>query len=284
MYIFVINTYFYPDIYKLSKRRKGIMKGKASVVLMVIFLVSLCALNTWTQDEKQKSQAYFLLDVMVKPSMLAAYEAAAKEMVLLNSQYNASYAWYGFRGDDFHYYFFMPVKDFVDLDNMFKADTELERKIGEEKMEEIEELFLGTYEYVHTYMIYTRPDLSFTPENPRLKPEEAIYRKWVPYSVLPDKEKEFQEILKKFIPLAQSKNVTEGYEISVGAMGMDAPQYIVQFSGKSAADQEAHYAKTIGLLGEEAVTLLNKMFACTRKVEIKTAWFRPDLSYIPNKE
>ena len=251
---------------------------------MVAFLVSLCVLTSWAQDEKQKSQAYFLLDVMVRPSMIAEYETAAKEMIALNAQYNASYGWFGFQGDDFHYYFFMPVKDLADLDNMFKADRELEKKMGEEKSKEIEKLFSGTYECVHTYMIYTRPDLSYTPENPRLKPEEAIFSKWILYSVLPDKEKEFQEILKKFIPLAQSKNVTEGYGISVGAMGMDAPQYVVSFSGKSAADQAAHYAKTIELLGEEVMVLLKKMVACTRKVEIKTAWFRPDLSYIPEEK
>jgi hypothetical protein len=260
------------------------MKSKISIVLIVGFVVSLCALTTLAQEKEQKAQAYNLLDVAVKPSMIAEYEAAVKEAVSLNSQYKATYSWYGFSADDFHYYFSVPVENLADVDNMFKEDSELEKKMGEEKSEEIGKLFAGTYEYVRSYMLYHSPDLSYTPESPRLQPEEANYRQWIWYYILPDKEKEFQEILKKFVTLAQSKNVTDGYNIYSGGIGMDIPAYLVAFSAKSAADFETHYEKAWELLGEEGKVLMQKLIALTRERELKTGWLRPELSYLPKEK
>ena len=260
------------------------MRSKISIVLMVGFVVSLCALTTLAQEKEQKAQAYYLLDVAVKPSMIAEYEAAVKVYLPLNAEYKATYPWYAFSVEDFHYYFVIPVENLADIDNMFKEDSELEKKMGEEKSKEIGKLFAGTYEYVHTYIIYHRPDLSYTPESPRLQPEEANYRKWIWYYIQPDKAEEYEEILKKFIPLAQSKNVSDGYNIYSGGIGMDMPAYLVAFSAKSAADFETHYEKAWELLGEEGKALMQKMFALTRELEVKTGWFRPELSYLPKEK
>jgi hypothetical protein len=261
------------------------MKRKISVFLIVGFVVSLCALTILAQEEEQEAQAYYLMEVVVKPSMIAEYEAAVKEIASLNSQYQSTYPWNGFSAVDFHYYFSIPMKNLADIDNMYKEDSKLNEKMGEEKSKEIEKRFAGTYEYVRECMIYSSPDLSYTPKSPRLQPDdEANYRFWIWYYVQPEKIKEFQEVLKKFVALAKSKNVTDGYDIYSGGIGMDVPAYIVAFVAKSAADFEVNYEKTWELLGEEGKELMQKLVALTRKREIKTGWFRPDLSYIPKEK
>ena len=260
------------------------MRSKVLVFLIVGFVVSLCALTIMAQEEEQKAQAYYLQDVAVKPSMIAEYEAAAKEVVSLNSQYKATYPWNGFSADDFHYYFSIPVENLADVDNMFKEDSELEKKMGEEKSKEIGKRFAGTYEYVREFMLYSSPDLSYSPKSPRLQSEEANYRQWGWYYVQPEKMKEFQEVLKKFVALAKSKNVTDGYNIYSGGIGMDLPAYLVAFSAKSAADFETHYEKAWELLGEEGKALMQKLVALTRERELKTGWLRPELSYLPKEK
>ena len=260
------------------------MRGKASVILMVGLAVSLCTFTALAQGEEQKAQAFYILEVAVKPSMISEYEAVVKELVSLNSQYKATYPWNGFSADDFHYYFGIPVEDLADIDNMYKEDSELEKKIGEEKSKEIEKGFAGTYEYVRTFMLYHSPDLSYAPESPRLQSEEANYRLWIWYYIQPDKEKEFQEVLKKFVPMAKSKSITDGYNIYVGGMGLDIPVYLVEFRAKSPADFETNNEKAWKLLGEEGKALLQKLFALTREREIKAGWFRPDLSYMPKEK
>ena len=117
-----------------------------------------------------------------------------------------------------------------------------------------------------------------------LKPGEANFRHLIYYYIQPDKEKEFQEILRKFLTLPKSKYVTEAYDIYFGGIEMDAPACIISLRGKSAADFEAHYEKIWELLGEEAMALVQKLVALARGLEIKTAWYRLDLSYIPKEK
>jgi hypothetical protein len=266
------------------KRRRDLMKGKVSIVLMVGLVVSLCALTTWAQDEEKKAQAYFVVDVLVKPSMISKYEAAVKLMVSLYSQHNTPYPFYAFLADDMKYHFLSPVENLADVDKMFKFDMELEKKMGEEKMKEIEELGAGAYEYAHTYMIYHRPDLSYTPQNPRLKSQEANFRHLIYYYIRPDKEKEFQEILKKFVSQPKLKSINDGYDIYFGGIGMNTPACLIALSGKSAADFETHYEKIWGILGDEAMMMVQELVGMARGLDIKTAWFRPDLSYIPEEK
>lgn len=257
------------------------MRGKVSIVLIVGLVVCLCGLTTMAQDEGQEAQAYFILTVLVKPSEIVKYEAAVKEMVALNSQHNAPYPWFAFQADDMEYHFFTPVKNLADVDNMYKVDEELGKKMPEEKIKKIEELMAGTYEYTNTYMLYQIPELSYVPENPRITFEEAFFRQLLYYNIQPDKEKEFYEIMKEFLTLYKSKNVTEGYEIFTAGMGLDQPTCIVSLKGKSAADFEVHLEKMWGVLGEEGLALVQKLIGLARGLNIKTAWFRPDLSYMP---
>jgi len=260
------------------------MKRKVLIVLTLGLMVSLCALSVWAQGGEKKAQTYFVVEVLVKPPMISKYETAAKQMVSLYSQHNAPYPFYGFLADDMKYHFLSPVENLADVDKMFKVDMELEKKMGEEKMKEIEELGAGTYEYVHTYMIYHRPDLSYTPENPRLQPQEANFRHLIYYYIQPDKEKEFQEILKKFVSQPKLKSINDGYDIYFGGIGMNTPVCIIILSGKSAADFETHYEKIWGILGDEAMMMVQELVGMARELDIKTAWFRPDLSYIPKEE
>ncbi len=259
--------------------RRGIF-----VFFMVGIMVVLSALTINAQAEKPLPQLYYILEVAVKPCMLGQYETAVKEMITLNKESQASYGWYGFSADDFVYYFSIPVKNLADVENMYKEDEELSKKWGEERSKEIEKSFAGTFEYVRTSMIYERNDLSYVPEEPRLKSKEANYRLWVYYYVKPDKDKEFQEILKKFTALCKERNVTGPFSVYTGGMGLEAPVYIVAFVAQSAGDFWPNYENAWKLLGEEGKSLLQKLFTLIRKRDIKTAWYRPGLSYMPEKK
>lgn len=260
------------------------MKRKVSIFFMVGIIVALSALTTYAQAEKPPPQLYYLLEVAVKPCMLSQYETAVKELIPLNKEYQATYTWYGFSADDFIYYFSIPVKDLADVENMYKEDEEISKKWGEEKSKEIEKNFAGTYKYVRTSMFYERKDLSYVPEEPRLKSEEANYRLWVYYYIKPDKGKEFQEVLKKFGALCKSKNVADPFYIYVGGIGTETPVYLIAFAAKSAGDFWTHYEKTWDLFGEEGKILLEKLFTLIRKRDIKAGWYRPDLSYLPEEK
>ena len=144
--------------------------------------------------------------------------------------------------------------------------------------------YLGTYEYIKQGVIRTRPDLSYVPENPRLKPEEGVYIRWGQCYVKADKTREFEEIMKKWVALFKEKNIGGGFNTFMGEMGTDNPFYFWAEYGKSPADFYTWNEKESEMLGDELMPLWLKTLGLLRKFEGKGGMIRPELSYIPKKK
>jgi len=162
------------------------MRGKISILLALILAVGLCVLSTLAKAEEQKAEGYVVWDVFVKPSMAGQYEALAKEEVSLYAEVKFAYPWYTYSTDDFIYYYVMQVENFAALDKIYKAFAEAEKQMGE-KYQSLEKRFADTYEYTNVGLCHLRPDLSYTPKKPRLKPEESNFIWWRFAYVLPGK-------------------------------------------------------------------------------------------------
>ncbi len=259
------------------------MKGKISIFLMVSLVVSFCALTTLAQAEEQEAQLFIFWDVVVKPSKVVEFEKAVKEENALYSKYKFPYPWSVASTDDFHYYLSIPVDNFATIDKIYKAFENIGNEAGEEYQAMVKR-FIGTYEYYHMAMWSLNHELSYTPENPRLKGEEVknIYYTYLYFK--PGMEKETEEISKKWKALYKSKNISDRFYLWVGDIGTDMPVYCVVGGGKSAADFFSQAEKNDKLLGEEAMALWEKTLKLCRKIEQKTGRPRPDLSLIPFSE
>jgi len=251
---------------------------------MVGFVVSLCALTTLAQTEEPEDQLLFVNELAVKPSMAEKYEASVKEFVALCTKHKLSYSWKAYSLNDFHYTFVYPLEDYADITSWDKAMDELEEKVGKEQWKALTKRVVNCYEYYNSSMIYLIPELSYTPENPRLKPGDGNFYFWDIYYLHPGKGGEFREILKEFISLLKSKNFTGSYNILQGDIGTDNPVYAFSIIGKDAADFYAHNAKMWEMLGEEGEKLYAKSLPLIRKNEVRQGWLRPSLSYKPEKK
>jgi hypothetical protein len=260
------------------------MKSKISIVLVVSFVVILCSSTLLAQEKEQKEQLFNVDDYVVNPSMVDEFEAGLKEWVAICAKHKFPYFWNAYSTADFHFYFVWPVENYADIDNMYKAFDELEKKVGEEQMQTLLKRFEGTYEYFNSSMYYLIPERSYTPESPRLKPEEINYLRWGFYYLKPGKGGAFAENDKEWIALHKQKNIPDGYNIYVGDIGTDVPVVVLVTWGKNAADYFTQGAKNEKTLGEEAQALYKKEQALLRKYESKTGRPRPELSYIPEEK
>ena len=259
------------------------MKGKISIILMAGLVISFCSLTTLAKAEEQKAQLYMVWDIVANPSTAGEYEAACQEEVALYAKYKFPYSWHASSTNDFHYYFLMAVENYAAIDNIYKAFDEIEKKMGA-KYKALMKRFAGTYEYVTPGMYYLTPELSYTPENPRLKPDEINFLRWNFFYIRAGMNKEAEEIAKKWVALYKSKNIPDGYNLFVGDIGTDMPIFVVVSFGENASDYFSQLEKNNALLGEEGMALWKKTFAATRKFETKTGMSRPDLSYIPKEK
>ncbi len=257
------------------------MKGKFLVVLLGLIF---CLLSIIAQTEEQKSQLFYALDVKVKPSKISAYDEVVKEYVALLAEHKSPFPRYVYVWDDFHYHFITPLQDYGDFDRFQKSNSEIQKKIGAEKMVVIAKRFVSAYDSISRGFIRYRPDLTYFQENPRFKPEEANFMFWRFCHVLPGKESEFENICKEWVELDTEVNRSDAYSTFVVEIETEMPLYFWTVRGISAADfhkqQEIYGTKA----GEKAMELWNRTLALIKKLEDKTGWFRPDLSYIPKEK
>jgi hypothetical protein len=260
------------------------MRSKISVFLMVGFVVCLCFLITLAQEEEQEEQLLYVDEYTVKPSMVDEFEAAIKEGVAFRTQHKYPYSLMTYSLNDFHYTFVYSLENYADITSMDKAGDELREKVGKEKVQALSKKWVNFYEYYNESMVYLVPELSYTPENPRLKSGDGNFIFWDIYYVHPGKAAEFEEIIKKFISIFKDKKMTEGINVIVGDIGTDNPVFAFSLRAKDEADFYVHNDKMWEMLGEEGEMLYEKMLPLVRKNEVKQGWFRPDLSYVPKEK
>lgn len=261
------------------------MKCKISIFLMVGLVVSLCSLTTLAQAEEQKAQYYFVEDVAVKTSMFSEYEKAVKEVLALFEEYNFPYPCFTYSTNDYHYYFVYPVEGLSDIDKLFKNWYEIVGKFGEEKWLVISKRMGNTFEYVKYVMCHHLPKLSYAPEGYELNLEETPFTFWGFCYTQPGKEKECEEIIKKFVSLWKSnKDLDMPFDSYVVDMGTEMPMYFYVERGKSPGDHFSKSDKAYEVAGAEIMAIWNELMAHSRKYEYKIGMFRPDLSYIPEEK
>lgn len=263
------------------------MKKRLTIIQLVIllcFVVSPCASITPAQTEEQKAHLYFVEEVVVKPSMVDKYEENTKEALNLWIRYGSPFPFYAFVTDDFHYYIVWPIENYASLDSLFKTIGEWVVKMGDENWQALRESGEGTYEYMKWSMIRHKPELSYSPTNPSLKPDEGNFMYLNFFYIQSGKEEEFEEALKEGVVFYKSINFPFGFDIYAGDMGTEMPMYIYFSKGGSAADFFAQHDRAFKLHTEEAIKLRQKTFITIRKTKVKTGMFRPDLSYIPKEK
>jgi hypothetical protein len=263
--------------------KEGKMKKFLTIIPLVIllcFLVCLCASTTLAQAKEQKAQLFMVEDISVLPSKVSDFEAHVKTIQKFANEYKFPYPIYVYNIDDYSYFYVIPVKDFADIDDFNKAKMEWIERMGQENLMSILKSGEGSYKHLRWFIIRHRPDLSYTSDKPRFKPEEANFMSIPLCYVKPGKEREFEEICKEWVLHDKSVNRADSYDTFVGDIGTEMPFYFWVARAKSAADfhkqQEIYGTKA----GEKFMELWNRTMALFRKYDEKTGWFRPDLSYI----
>jgi hypothetical protein len=260
------------------------MRSKASIGVMLCFVVALCSMNIWAQDEKPKVQRFFVQEIIVEPGNVADFEVGAKEMTAALNKTSFPYAMSVFSRDDNHYFFSFPMETYGDLDKIFEAWSGMVEKWGTENYQALEKRMHGTFKSVNYSVIRYVPRMSYTPENPRLDPMEALFRYWGMCYVKPGKGPEVRKNFIKIVEMCKESNIDTGFETYNVEFGNDTPCYFYSEIGKSEADFWTHAEITNEKFDEEILDLWNETLACFRSYVPTTGRFRPELSHFPENK
>ncbi|GEM_PF-353998 len=257
-------------------KKEGIMRNKTTVFLVVAFGLGLFVMAGPALGQEQKSQLYFVVEIHVKPAMVAKYEAVVKKEIELN--YPLPFETYG--TDDYIYYALFPIENYAGIDHINKADAEWMAKIGKE-FDALMKSAEGTIDYYKYGVIHLAPELSYAPKKPRFKPEEMKFIYWYFVYLEFGKEKEFEDLCKQYVDLYKSKGVSTGWNTFVAEMGVELPLYVFSMSGKSPAEFFTEDEKQMKKFDKEKMGEMDKKWdSLIRKVESKMGGPRPELSNI----
>lgn len=257
------------------------MKTKISVLLSVFLLAGFCAPISFAQAQEQKPQLYWFYEIGTSPSAASQYEAALKAYWSLFAEVKSPNPWYAYSHDDFHYLFFTPVDILAAIDAMNKSYSEMAQKVGLERFQVAAKSTDEACEFWRQGLVHFRPDLSYTPTSPRLKPEEQDFFYIANCSVIPGKQDEFEGVMKEWAAFYKSRDIRDGFATYVYFMGPESPLYNVVTFGKSSADFWGTNEINNKNLGEKDVELWNKTLSLLKKLNSDTGRYRPDLSYTP---
>jgi hypothetical protein len=243
-------------------------------------LGSVLSLGILCSAQAPAIQLYAITEIVVQPAKSADFEAVMKEWVVFYAKNNYPWPYVVYRTEDYRYYLLGPMKNMADFDAMVKADMEL-AKTGGPEFEAMMKKTAGSMAFYNGGAIVLRNDLSYVPETPRIKMEDAPYICWDYYYIIPERQTEAEQIAKEWQALYKSKNLPDAFQAWTLVMGPDLPLIVASRWGKSEADYNAEDEKDLKQMGEAYTALAKKTMALCRKYERRTGYRLDSLSYAP---
>jgi len=256
------------------------MKKHLMVSVMIIFLVTMFSCMT-TAQETPSNQIFWVASLKVIPLKLQEYRAAYQDWLKLLKENKFSTPISISVGSDSTCNFLLGFPDFAAMD---KAYAEYSAIMQKENAKAIDKRMGDTTNGEDVWLAMYRPDLSYVPEKPRLKPEEAPFGRCTFYYIMPGTADKMEQLCTRVVDLYKKHNITRGFNVSAAITGENLPFYVVcdAAGGKNAADYFTESAKiNEALSGAELQAITTEIGSITRDFNVLNFTSRPDLAYTP---
>lgn len=187
--------------------------------------------------------------------------------------------WYMWRDHSFHYYSFMRVKDYNEVNLINQKFAPIINSWGDEKLEK----WYKTLDYKKEYFLRVAHKHQYHPENPRLESVERQFGIFEIYDVIPGKVEEFSEGIQRFLALLKKHDYPNFMQFAQDDIGMKSPQFINVGYGKSKDDFWKENKKMWQTLGEEVGAIYRESLTLMNKRELIELFKLDGLSYTPKK-
>ena len=252
------------------------------------FLVPLVVLMLWpaslaAQEEEYSPTWWAVFTEQVAPSDVAAFEevsAATYEVIKANAPDDMVY--YTLSGPETGYMYAVPMESYEQFMEIGQQWEGMIEKIGRDKWMEMEAKGSKMVTNRSMTLYIERMDLSYVPEAPRLT-EEAAMRHYDYIYPVPGKEQAVEAVLHEWIELYKSHDADSGWMVYQAFTGADLPLYVFSTLATDRGDYEADGDRLDEMMGEADDALWKKTRDLLRKFEHNDAWFRPELSILPDE-
>jgi hypothetical protein len=252
-------------------------RNRLSFLIFLFFCIFFSQVNA--QDE-QKDQLLVVWENSVIPSYVQQYEEAIKKQVILLNKTNHEIPYFIYATNDHIYYWVTPIDNYANIDFLHKAWQEfLTMAEKEDVNNQIREGFRGTLNFLKPQVLCIRSELSYMPESRTSGGPYNYFRLGMCY-VNSGYEFEFEETWKEWVSLFKDNDISIGWTLYECQFGNELPYYVWGETYRDESGMASERAEAFGIMGEKSEKLWIETEKFLRKIEYKTGWFRPDLSYI----
>ena len=253
------------------------MRTQKLTFLSTLILI-LCA--GVLKSQNGSSQAYWVHEDVVKPSMIGQYETICKELTDNMKKYNIQeFNVIVSNTADNRYLWISPISGMADIEKpLFKT---LSEKMGAEKMGDLFDRMDKCYDIEQNYVIHLDKELSYMPGGIIQTPEGQEYRKFHYYHYTPGNRAEVNKKVKAIKNLFESKGSQLDYRVYRSGFGTRGAFYMVAIAAKDEADYAAKIAANNELMGEEWQINYTDFMSSLKKYEAFEGRMRPDMGYAP---
>ena len=256
------------------------MKKFSISVLMLVAFILLSVNSVFAQEEKPKQTLWYVNEYVVKPSQSDAYFSLMKDFVNHVAENEFEYTWYLWRDHRFHYYSFMRVKDYNEVNVINQKLAPIVKSWGDEKLKKWHE----TLDHKKEYFMRESQEHKYLPEIPRLKSEERQFGIFEIYDIAPANVEEFSQGIKRYLALLKKNNSANYIKFVRNDIGMKDPQFIFIGYGKSKDDFWKENKKMWQTIGEEGRAIYSEALKLMEKRELVELFKLDGLSYTTKKQ
>ncbi len=261
------------------------MKRYLSIGAVVVVAACCAAFQSATRAPQPEPKMALIIIDEVEPSNVIEYEQVVGEMIELLGANNvdpAKVGWSAIVGE-MGYTYVVPLEDgFASMSTM-KADWEQATASLSENWKELTDRANKLVTSTSMHHSVWRTDLSYSPENPRIKGDEIGHVGYTFIYVKPGHQEHFETVCGEFASLYASHNIRQPWNVYQSITGEDLPLYVIGFPAKSALDLAQTRNDIHETINAEAEELFGTVMNMTRRFEHKEADVRRDLSYSPTQ-
>jgi len=256
------------------------MKFSIKTVSLAAVLTALLAPFAAAEDAVPQERFLMWWDY-VNPAMTTEYEAAMKDTIKAYTRAEiADLSWGAVQTAEGYGYMIPVGEKYAGLDMFIESWGAAREKVGDERMDAINDQSSKAVYRHRAEFLKLRPDLSYAPAGD-FKARDAGYRNIQMYYAIPGQEDEMEAAAKEWVELYSKNDVKHGFYVYQVTVGPDMPLYLVVQRATSAAAFHEMNEATYKTMQAESDALTAKTMSITRKRQVYDASTRPDLAYPP---
>lgn len=248
------------------------------VFLMMVIGPAVALLIGSAGAQVTEPDRFLIVELAVHPAKAAQHEQLIKEGIEIHRKNTVPIASSGWVDNAFNYYYSIPVSELADVQKVYENWNRTLDEMGEAKRQ----AYAETFDHFRDYVIRVLPEYSYIPESPRLEEKEQKFAIWDVMHLIPGKEKDAHEMLKRMLAMHKEKGTTERVICFTSELGLEQPVYRFVLFGKSHSDFYENNRKMWAALGDEGAQWWKEWIrTVVRKRELIEFTRREDLSYTP---